>query len=185
MYCPRCKSLGQEVPLQQSMLSNIEINVCQTCGGIWFETKELGMATAVDKKEIEQLTQTLSQAKDIEKSQDMEMQCPKCSTNMFKYRYMYTSDIYIDSCEQCEGIWVDKGELLRIVNYLEEASKIDPEKEASIKLKLNQIKLEYQQREKEFIDSLVKMDDKAKNPLSRAFGEVLQSIYSFLYKKGL
>lgn len=185
MYCPRCKTRGENFELQTAKLEGIEVDICKNCGGIWFDKEELGEATKVSPVEIQKLTTLLEENKNVDKIEDTELQCPKCNIPMFKYRYMYTSNIYIDSCERCEGIWIDKGELIQIINYLEEASKVDPEKEATILARVKQIKFEYEQREKEFIDSLVKLDDTAKNPISKALGTVLQSIYTFLYKKGL
>lgn len=185
MNCPRCKTFGQVVELKNSVIDNIEIDICSECGGIWFDKQELGNVVNIDKAEAEKVSNMLSNTREIDKSQDTELECPNCNLPMFKYRYMYTSNIFIDSCDKCEGIWLDKGELLGIINYLEEASKVDPEKEAAVLAKVRQIKMEYQQREKEFVDSLVKLDDTAKNPVSKAFGELLQSIYSFLYKRGM
>lgn len=185
MNCPRCKTLGQENQLNLSRIGNLDIDICSECGGIWFDKQEMGIATGFSKEEIQALSNMLSNTSQVDKFQDKELECPKCNIPMYKYRYMYTSNIYIDSCEKCEGIWLDKNELIAIIDYLEEASKIDPEKEAQIIQKMQQIKQEYQQREREFIDSLVKLDDTAKNPISKSFGEILQSIYSFLYRKGL
>ncbi|MCS7243160.1 MAG: zf-TFIIB domain-containing protein [Candidatus Calescibacterium sp.] len=185
MDCPRCKTFGNVVEMKAASLNNIEIDLCEECGGIWFDKQELGKATNISKEDIDRFTEVLGNAKEFDKSRDTELECPRCNVPLFKYRYMYTSNIYIDECDKCEGVWIDKGELLAIVNYLEEASKIDPEKEAAILTKVKQIKHEYEQREKEFMDSLVTLDDRSRNPVSRAFGEVLQSIYSFLYKRGL
>ncbi len=185
MICPRCKTLGEKSDLQKVSISGIEVDICQECGGIWFDKQEFGQVISASQSDIKHIHSLLENTREFDKTKDVELECPKCGQLMFKYRYMYTSNIYIDSCEKCEGIWIDKGELLQIIEYLDQASKVDPEKEAAVLVKLNQIKLEYQQREKEFIDSLVRLDDRAKNPTSKAFGEVLQSIYSFLYKKGL
>jgi len=38
--------------------------------------------------------------------------CPKCSGKLEKYRFM---GFVLDRCESCEGIWLDKGELERIL----------------------------------------------------------------------
>lgn len=182
MVCPRCKTRQETYLLKKASLDNIEVDICEKCGGIWFDKNELGHATKISQKEILELTNLLENTNQVEKFEDVEINCPKCDIPMTKYRYMYTSNIYIDSCEKCEGIWIDKGELIQIINYLEESSKIDPEKEAAILKKISQIKMEYQLKEKEFVDSLVKMDNTATNPISKAFGSLLQAIYSFLYK---
>jgi len=185
MKCPRCRTMGQDSHLSQTILGNIEVDFCLNCGGIWFDKQELGQTIELSKEEVNTIISKLSDAVEFDKSNDVELKCPKCDVPMNKYRYMYTSNIYIDGCDLCEGVWLDKNELISIMNYLSEASKEDPEKEAQVIAKVKQIKLEYELREREFVDSLVKMDDTAKNPISRAFGEVLQSIYSFFYKIGL
>ncbi|MGC8735002.1 MAG: zf-TFIIB domain-containing protein [bacterium] len=198
MLCPRCLANSKEVELQNAVLENIELDVCNSCGGIWFDKQELASAVSLDKQTVDNFYNKLSNLKStnsesnnegnsVEKTlnKDVILKCPKCNIEMSKYRYMYTSNIYIDSCDKCEGIWLDNKELLNIINYIEEASKVDPEKEAAILAKIQQIKKEYELKEKEFVDSLVKMDDKARNPIIKGLGEVLQAIYSFLYKRGL
>jgi Zn-finger nucleic acid-binding protein len=196
MFCPRCLTNSKEVLLQNMVLDSIELDVCNSCGGIWFDKQELASAISLDKQTVEsfynklnslkvqnEISETASNEQGFTK--DLILKCPKCNIEMSKYKYMYTSNIYIDSCDRCEGIWLDNNELLNIINYLEEASKVDPEKEAAVLAKIHQIKKEYELREKEFIDSLVKLDDKARNPITKGLGEVLQAIYSFLYKRGL
>ena len=185
MLCPRCLSNSKEVELQKSVLHGIEIDVCNSCGGIWFDKLELSEAISLSKEEVTNFYNKLSNLsvdnKPVER--DLVLNCPKCNVEMNKYRYMYTSSIYIDSCDRCEGIWLDKGELLSILNYLEEASKVDPEKEAAIISKVKLIKKEYELKEREFVDSLVKLDDTAKNPITKALGEILQAIHTFIYRK--
>jgi len=38
--------------------------------------------------------------------------CPKCPGKLEGYKFM---DFVLDRCESCEGIWLDKGELERIL----------------------------------------------------------------------
>src|SRR4029077_2866462 len=38
--------------------------------------------------------------------------CPKCPGKLESYKFM---DFTLDRCESCEGIWLDKGELKRIL----------------------------------------------------------------------
>jgi|GEM_PF-329426 len=196
MFCPRCLTNSKEVLLQNMVLEGIELDVCNSCGGIWFDKQELASAVSLDKQTVDSFYNKLNALKvqdetsetvsnDQNFTKDLILKCPKCNIEMSKYKYMYTSNIYIDSCDRCEGIWLDNNELLNIINYLEEASKVDPEKEAAVLAKVQQIKKEYELREKEFVDSLVKLDDKARNPITKGLGEVLQAIYSFLYKRGL
>ena len=38
--------------------------------------------------------------------------CPKCAGNFAKYRFM---EFNLERCESCEGIWLDKGQLAKIL----------------------------------------------------------------------
>jgi Zn-finger nucleic acid-binding protein len=38
---------------------------------------------------------------------------------MDKFRYMYSSNLMLDECERCGGIWVQDGELRRMREILE------------------------------------------------------------------
>ena len=44
--------------------------------------------------------------------------CPKCMMAMKKVNYAYDSNIIIDRCEKCAGIWTDKGELIAIAKFV-------------------------------------------------------------------
>jgi len=151
MFCPKCLISSEEVLLQNMVLDSIELDVCSSCGGIWFDKQELASAVSLDKQTVESFYNKLNSLKTQDETgeiasneqgftKDLILKCPKCNIEMSKYKYMYTSNIYIDSCDRCEGIWLDNNELLNIINYLEEASKVDPEKEAAVLAKVQQIK---------------------------------------------
>jgi uncharacterized protein len=48
------------------------------------------------------------------------MKCPKCGMNLVEIDY---KSIKVDRCSSCEGIWLDTGELARIVKL--EKSALD------------------------------------------------------------
>jgi Zn-finger nucleic acid-binding protein len=45
--------------------------------------------------------------------------CPACHVSMDKFRYMYSSNIILDECPNCGGVWVQDGELRRMREVLE------------------------------------------------------------------
>ncbi|MCX6789636.1 MAG: zf-TFIIB domain-containing protein, partial [Candidatus Gribaldobacteria bacterium] len=45
--------------------------------------------------------------------------CPKDGVPLYEVRYG-DSDIKIDVCEQCRGVWLDRGEFKKIVAYLKD-----------------------------------------------------------------
>jgi Zn-finger nucleic acid-binding protein len=48
--------------------------------------------------------------------QEQMMRCPKCPGKLGSYRFR---GFVVDRCESCEGIWLNKGELARILRHAE------------------------------------------------------------------
>jgi hypothetical protein len=68
-----------------------------------FETKQ-----KVEQKKQQQLAKAERQ-----KAKELHfMKCPKCGMNLVEIDY---KSIKVDRCSSCEGIWLDTGELARIV----------------------------------------------------------------------
>lgn len=123
MKCPVCSNL-----LQQAKTKSAIIDVCPACKGIWFDAGEqfVDLARSLSKSEdipSEKLrlfekrnVQTLKTIKEGYKL------CPICSKELRKFNYSYDSNIFLDKCRYCGGIWTDGGEVRRIASYL----KTDP-----------------------------------------------------------
>jgi len=50
------------------------------------------------------------------KKKDKVLNCPKDQTPMIK---LTSKGVTIDKCEKCGGIWLDKGEMRRIISNVE------------------------------------------------------------------
>lgn len=97
--CPRCK-----VPLVIVEAQGTQIDVCEKCGGIWFDPRELDRFMS-EESPIELLI-NIKDAIDNEK-----LPCPACRC------FMETKEIYgvtVDECATCNGIWLDAGEMEKI-----------------------------------------------------------------------
>jgi len=44
--------------------------------------------------------------------------CPQCSVGMRQFNYAYDSNIFLDKCLKCGGIWADAGEMIQVARYL-------------------------------------------------------------------
>jgi len=65
-------------------------------------------------KELEQAKQQKLAASEKERLKNLHyMQCPKCGMHLVEIDYR---GIKIDRCSDCEGIWLDKGELAALSN---------------------------------------------------------------------
>jgi Zn-finger nucleic acid-binding protein len=55
--------------------------------------------------------------------------CPQDSSALRQHEFAEHSGITIDQCATCQGIWLDKGELASILNYLDKDRTKEPEVE--------------------------------------------------------
>lgn len=180
MNCPRCN-----VELKNVTVKDMALDICNSCDGIWLDKDEL---IKVTDKTIEELKDSsISPSLELDKTfknVENKLLCPKCNSLMANYIYSYDSKVRIDSCKVCKGIWLDDGEIKKIIEYLAEVkSPLPPEKLVEINSKLQEINLYYKTLEQQIIDDLVKSDEKS--GLTGFSRKILQFIYNFLYKLGL
>jgi len=125
MHCP----IDNNELEKQSYEADIEIDICPRCAGVW-----------LDKGELETIEETIENdyIEELEKFPDYagsaytmalqkkaaEITCPDCNTAMERKEYAYTSQIMIDKCPKCHGIWLDKGELQALEIFFEK-SRLD------------------------------------------------------------
>lgn len=115
MNCPNCI----KTKLEEIVLYNTEVNYCSKCMGFWFEQDELRQT----KDEKDQAYSWL----DIDLWNDQKKfklgvgrkACPKDGVPLYEVRYG-DSDIKVDVCEQCRGIWLDRGEFKKIAQYIKD-----------------------------------------------------------------
>lgn len=116
MNCPDCQS-----ELKVAILNGINIHECLKCKGKWFERHELIKA----QNKVDEGLRWLDFdpfGKDAEKlsvASDGKL-CPQCVKKMQSLTYT-KSQVVIDKCRSCEGVWLSHGELARIIRYLQKA----------------------------------------------------------------
>lgn len=55
------------------------------------------------------------------------MACPTCGTEMDRARFAATSNIVIDACRLLHGVWLDAGEIAKVLAYAEHKARIGEE----------------------------------------------------------
>ena len=101
------------------------VDVCTKCSGIWFDSGELQvfLKELVDKGKVVAKKTRLFQPKDVateDQSMKKKRLCPKCNLVMKTFNYAYDSNVFVDKCPECNGIWTDKGEAKQLASYLKE-----------------------------------------------------------------
>ena len=106
MDCPCCKE-----PMVVLELAQVEIDNCLSCGGIWLDEGELEllMESAERKDEV------LSSFSESSGEGEEKRRCPICLKKMKKISVEKEGVLIIDKCRKDHGIWLDKGELCRII----------------------------------------------------------------------
>ena len=101
MHCPNCR----QKTLEEFQVGNIKtvVDRCRICGGIWFDRMELESIMELAVKEL-----IIPAGAD-----ETERCCPRDGEIMHAFKYPQT-DVTVDMCRKCDGLWLDGGELTEI-----------------------------------------------------------------------
>ena len=95
---------------------SVEIEKCNTCHGAWLDKGELEKIEEIKindyTDELKKIPDYVGNAYAFAKSKNKDsLNCPKCNAELERREYGYCSLIFIDSCIQGHGIWLDRNEL--------------------------------------------------------------------------
>lgn len=93
-------------------LGSVKVEVCTTCAGMWFDEGELGRVLDGDQVEVFGFDQEHRSI--VAPSASSQRRCPSCKCVLVRRVYQYTTNIPVDGCEQCGGLFLDDGELAEI-----------------------------------------------------------------------
>ena len=111
LKCPKCK----DVKLENNNIEGTLVERCPKCEGIWLDEGELNKITHPIDGDLEFCSHEHGGQKSLTESP-----CVKCENqNLQKAKFIEFSDISIDYCRTCNGIWLDKGELEMINNEID------------------------------------------------------------------
>ncbi len=103
MKCPHC-----QWPLEKKVAPDITIDECPKCQGIYLDKGELNVLATGMAGDIE----FCSVDDDEHKDKHAKRQCPACSdTDMRKVNLLEFSQLIFDYCPECEGFFLDRGEV--------------------------------------------------------------------------
>jgi len=90
----------------------VTLDACRSgCGGVWFDADELEKFDQVEEQALPEVLRSLTN-KQVVIDASAVRYCPRC-TGQVMHRYYYDSQfsLEVDQCLQCNGIWLDLGEL--------------------------------------------------------------------------
>ena len=112
--CPKCK-----VVLSSMILSGVEVDYCPKCYGLWFEEEELRLAKDEKDKDLNWFDVDLWKEKNKFRVTYGIRMCPYCRLPLYEV-YYGRSGIIVDVCNLCHGIWLDRAEFKKIMDWLQE-----------------------------------------------------------------
>ena len=124
MQCPACSNKLESAKYKKNI-----IDFCPACEGIWFDKGELQdtLDHLMSTSEVNYQTagEALSKPTAYKKNEHPIRKCPRCSKDMKTFNYSYDSNVFIDKCPACKGIWTDKDEIRQIAKYNKGNPKVD------------------------------------------------------------
>ena len=113
MICPVCKNDMIVVEY-----NNIELDHCNDCHGVWFDSTELELllkSLNLDSHNL--LLDEILKSPEAE-SAEKKRKCPICRKKMKKITIGDHPGVLIDVCLQKHGLWFDGGEMAQLLSYL-------------------------------------------------------------------
>ena len=112
MICPRDGATLKTSEYE----AGIQVEACPACGGIW-----------LDRGRLEQIEETMEHdhTEELKRMPDLiagayqrarqraegDLTCPRCGIETESAEYAYCSQVVINRCPACGGVWLDSGEL--------------------------------------------------------------------------
>ncbi len=115
MNCPKCKIEN----LREIQINGVKVDRCKYCGGLWFDKDELKLTRDHRDKNLSLLEFDLWEDESKLMVSGKSVDCPRDGKPLFKIKYGNTN-VMIDICLDCHGIWLDREELDKIILELKE-----------------------------------------------------------------
>lgn len=120
MKCPKDESVLES----RTYEGDVEVDACPSCQGMWLDKGELEQIEEVRERdyseELKRIPDLIGPAYEMARQQTLPaLDCPKCAAEMSRHEYAYCSQIMIDVCPKCQGVWLDKGEIERLEVFFE------------------------------------------------------------------
>lgn len=101
--CPHCRTAF----LTPTHYQDTEIDLCQSCGGLWFQKQKLNdLLSAQTPQDAVDYTQRLGA-----KVSAANLQCPDCRGALKHHHLLEDFTLEVDVCKECEGVWVEHDEI--------------------------------------------------------------------------
>lgn len=127
MDCPKCKN--QKLS-EKMRIGDVVVDRCPSCAGLWFQRDELRLAkdkkapearwvdVELKDKSVDWFSLELWKDKLKFRAKRGKRLCSTCKTPLYRVNYG-DSPVEIEVCGICSGVWLDRGEFEKIIDYVE------------------------------------------------------------------
>jgi len=106
----------REVSVRANPGTLIILDQCGRCGGIWCDKWELFPVEPEEAKRLDPVDETA--LKDLTALEEKPLYCPRCTAELQRFHDpLLPSDIRLQRCRRCEGIWLNRGQFGRYKNF--------------------------------------------------------------------
>jgi len=102
MTCPVCGN-----KLDKALFNKVEVDICPSCLGMWFEEDELRWAKDSKDQRLTWLDVDLWEDETKLRVSSQDKLCPCCRLPLYEVRYG-DSEVKVDLCNVCHGVWLDR-----------------------------------------------------------------------------
>lgn len=113
MNCPICRE-----ELTENNYKSVMVHRCRQCDGFWFEQGEFQEVMEREDQFLKWSDLDLWEQTEDHSLSSRSEACPACSEFLYEVKYK-GHDIHPWVCVECNGAWIRKSELNKIVHYLE------------------------------------------------------------------
>ncbi len=122
LKCPDCRNNLHKVIAESKHGIKVRLDQCFGCGGIWFDNFELYSPLKIEIEKIESIN--LEKLREDLYLGTEEKLCPKCGIRLDSFKDSnFPKELEVEQCENCGGIWMNRGEAVDFKVWQEEKKK--------------------------------------------------------------
>jgi Zn-finger nucleic acid-binding protein len=113
--CPRCGAA-----LRERALTAVTVVECSSCGGLWLAPAVFDRVCGdaeISARTTRELAEGGAPRQTIDPGKVTYLPCPRCKDRMVRKNFGGSSGVILDVCRH-DGIWLDHGELEKVVTFV-------------------------------------------------------------------
>ncbi|MEP6620380.1 MAG: zf-TFIIB domain-containing protein [bacterium] len=115
LACPRCVE-----EMQTLRLGDTVVRECAACGGVWMDPATLQALCNAREEHSAVMSTLAARVPTLGATSDVVryVPCPCCAKLMNRVNFSKSSGVIMDVCK-ADGVWLDRGELQRVIDFVE------------------------------------------------------------------